>query len=241
MAISALPSVALFAAIFMFGWRLKIFPSERVALSLGAGVSCAYVFIHMLPDLNEAGAEFVAATSHLSLPAPHLRVYFSALLGFLIFFSLENLRASFHPDAHNADGRQARLLAAVNVGGFAIYVALVGYLLVRGISGETVPVAQYSGAMALHFLGIDYTLSEEHGALYRRVGRFILAGAALAGWGLGALTEFSKPVIITLLGFVSGGVVMNSMILELPDHEEHHFGAFVLGALAYTALLAFVH
>jgi len=241
MAISALPSVALFAAIFMFGWRLKIFPSERVALSLGAGVSCAYVFIHMLPDLNEAGAEFVAATSHLSLPAPHLRVYFSALLGFLLFFSLENLRASFRTGARTADSPHARLLAVVTMGGFVIYVALVGYLLVRGITGEPVPVVQYSGAMALHFLGVDYSLSEQHGVFYRRVGRFILAGAALAGWGVGALTEFSKPVIVTLVGFVSGGVVMNSMILELPDHEEHHFGAFVLGALAYTALLAFIH
>lgn len=241
MPFDSLPAVLLFAAVFVFGRRLRVLRSERAALSLGAGVSCAYVFIHMLPDLNEAGAEFVAATAHLSLPAPHLRVYFAALLGFLVFFSLENLKASFHARAEEETVRVPGLFTAVSIGGFAIYVALAGYLLVRGITGEAVPIGQYSVAMALHFLGVDYSLEEEHGALYRRTGRFILAGAALAGWGIAALTELSKPVIITLLGFVSGGVVMNSMILELPEHEEHHFGAFVLGALGYTTLLAFIH
>lgn len=241
MAIHSLPAALIFAAVFVFGWRLRVFPSERTALSFGAGISTAYVFMHMLPQLSEAGAEFVEATAPRALPAPHLRVYFSALLGFLVFFSLETFKASVHARAEAGVVPPLRLFPTLSIGGFGIYVALVGYLLVRSITDHAAPIAQYAVAMALHFLGIDYTLDEAHGAPYRRTGRFILAGAALAGWGIGALTELSKPVVITLLGFVSGGVVMNSMILELPDHEQHHFGALAAGAAGYAVLLAFVH
>ena len=69
--------------------------------------------------------------------------------------------------------------------------------MVRGISDTALPVALYAIAMGLHFIGVDHSLQREHGATYMRVGRFVLAGAALAGWSVGMMTEISRAAIIS--------------------------------------------
>jgi hypothetical protein len=39
------------------------------------------------------------------------------------------------------------------------------------------------------------------------------------------------------MGLVSGGVIMNSTIMELPHEKEGKFWAFVLGAVLYAAIM----
>ena len=68
--------------------------------------------------------------------------------------------------------------------------------------------------MGLHFIGVDHSLLREHGAAYMRVGRFVLAAAALGGWSVATMMDLSRPLIITSLGLISGGVVMNSMVMD---------------------------
>ena len=83
----------LFALIFIFGWRLHRARTPRAVLSLGAGATASYVFVRMLPELDEAKTAFVAASAGRALPAPELRVYTAALVGFIVFYGLENLVA----------------------------------------------------------------------------------------------------------------------------------------------------
>ena len=128
----------------------------------------------------------------------------------------------------------------LHVGGFAVYAWLVTYLMVRGISDAPLPIALYAIAMGLHFIGVDHSLLREHGATYMRVGRFVLAAAALAGWSVAMMTEISRAAITTGLGLVSGGVVMNSMVMELPTEKDGRFWPFVTGAAGYTALLLLI-
>ena len=242
MATESLLATLVFAAIFLFGQRLHITSSSRTALSFGAGVTTAYVFVRMLPEMNEAGNAFVAVTAHMALPTPELRIYVSALAGFILFYALENMVAWSREQVRPINGVQEKLspVFILHVGGFALYAWLVCYLMVRGITAKPVPIALYAVAMGLHFLGIDHSLAREDGAAYLTLGRFILAGAALAGWASAILTEVSKPVVITGFGLVSGGVIMNSMIMELPTERDGRLAPFVLGALGYTGLLALI-
>ncbi len=234
----------LFALIFLSGNKLEgpLGFSRRRVLSAAAGVSIAYVFIRMLPELNEAGRAFVKTTAHRRLPFPELRVYTSALAGFILFYGLEHLakwsQVTGRKDVPGYGGGDPVFL--LHIGGFAMYGWLVTYLMVRSISEQPLPVFLYALAMGLHFLAVDHALGREHGNLYARPGRQILAAAVLAGWLCGVLAEFHKPVVLTLLGFVSGGVVMNSMIMELPTEKEGRFWAFCLGAGAYAMLLAVI-
>jgi hypothetical protein len=119
------------------------------------------------------------------------RVYTAALLGFIVFYGLENLvawsRERVEPDDRGRDWTNPVFL--LHVGGFALYAWLVTYLMVRGISDTPLPIALYATAMGLHFIGIDHSLLREHGATYMRVGRFALAAAALAGWSVAMVTE----------------------------------------------------
>lgn len=234
-----LVATVLFATIFIFGWRLHRTRTPRAALSIGAGATASYVFVRLLPELGEAQAAFVAATAGRSLPAPEFRVYTAALLGFIVFYGLEHLVA-WSREPENVRGDWSSPVFLLHVGGFAIYAWLVTYLMVRGISDTPLPVTLYAIAMGLHFVGVDHSLLREHGAAYMRVGRFVLAAAALAGWSVAMMTEISRAAIITSLGLISGGVVMNSMVMELPTEKDGRFWPFVVGAAAYTVLLLLV-
>ena len=234
-----------FAAIFVFGNKLHIGyrTHPRRALSAAGGTAVAYVFIHLLPELERAGDTFVEITADQSLPFPEYRVYLAALIGFILFYGLEHM-------VHwsRLSGRHERTgygigdpIFILHIVGFALYAGLISYLMVRSIEdGKPVPLLMYGIAMGLHFLSTDYSLHHEHGRLYEVCGKWVLAGAVLAGWVCGALTELHKPVVITMLGLVTGGVVMNSMIVELPGEKDGKFLPFCAGAAAYSALLFFI-
>jgi hypothetical protein len=91
--------------------------------------------------------------------------------------------------------------------------------------------------MTCHFLAIDHALREEHGAAFDRTGRFVLAGTCVLGWGAGLLFAVPPFVLALLLAFVSGAVIMNSAIMELPSEKDGRFWPFVMGGLAYGLLL----
>ena len=95
----------------------------------------------------------------------------------------------------------------------------------------------YAVAIAFHLLSLTHDLSNEYGAAYQRVGRFILAGAALLGWGGGLLFALPGSMVTLLLAFVSGAVIMNSLIMELPSEKDGRFWPFMAGGLLYGVIL----
>jgi hypothetical protein len=230
-----------FAAVFLFGRRLQVSRKgwRRASVSAGAGAAVAYVFVHLLPDLEEAGRAFVQATAARTLWFAESRVYLAALAGFVVFYGLEHLvawsRRTVQPEEAGAEGDSPVFL--LHIGGFSVYAAMVTYLMVRGTGLAEASIALYAVAMALHFLSLDHSLLREHAARYLRPGRYILATAVLAGWVCGALVEVPTPVVCALTGLVSGGVIMNSMIMELPREKEGKFWPFVLGAAVYAAIV----
>ena len=51
------------------------------------------------------------------------------------------------------------------------------------------------------------------------------------------MIDLPKPVVILLFGFVSGGVVSVTGIVELPKGKEGKFILFMTGAFSYATLL----
>ena len=85
-----LPTVAALAAPYLVAGKLR-FPEGypcRVRLSLAGGVSVAYVFVQLLPELNE-GQEAVAEVVGEGLAFIKSHVYLLALLGLAVFYGLE--------------------------------------------------------------------------------------------------------------------------------------------------------
>jgi hypothetical protein len=242
--IETLCIASLFAAIFIFGEKFHIIYRihKRRTLSAAGGAAVAYVFIHLLPELARAGNTFVKITADWSLPLPEYRVYAAALAGFILFYGLEHMVrwSRLSGRREQAGYGIGNPIFILHVGGFAMYAGLISYLMVRGIDEQSVPILIYGIAMGLHFFSMDHSLHNEYGSMYDKFGKWILAGAVLTGWVCGTLTEFPKTVVITMLGLVSGGVVMNSMIMELPEEKDGRFLPFCAGAAAYAALLFFI-
>ena len=60
---------------------------------------------------------------------------------------------------------------------------------------------------------------------------------AVLGWAIAALVELPPMALASPMAFVSGAVIINSMIMELPSNKDCRFAAFLVAALAYGLLL----
>ena len=107
--------------------------------------------------------------------------------------------------------------------------------------GDLAVLATFAIAMALHFLVTDYGLREDFRRGWMRTGRWVLSGAVVVGWLLGALLTLPEIAILGAIALLGGGVILNVLKEELPEERQSRFGALVAGAGAYTALLAFAH
>jgi hypothetical protein len=117
-----------------------------------------------------------------------MAVYFAALIGFLTFYGLEHRRPRLRRRTGKAgqDGQRFRIYLS----GFAAYVALMAYLLVHNLETSPASIALYALAINFHFLAVDHALRHEYGAVYERVGRFVLAAMSLLGWGTAYCSPF---------------------------------------------------
>lgn len=228
----ALGAVHLFAARIRF---LDVVPRSRW-LSFAGGVSVAYVFVHLLPELAEAQrtVEETGAPAFLEQHA-----YLLSLVGLAVFYGVERAAAVSRRDRRRA-GESDETSATVfwlGILSFAVYNALIGYLLRERLAIGVVEFLFYAVAMGLHFAVNDYGLRAHHGTAYRRLGRWLLAASLLVGWGASAVGELSPVTLAVTLAILSGGVVVNVLKEELPEDRKSRFYAFAVGAAAYSAVL----
>ena len=244
--LETLVSTLIFASIFFAGPRLRLIletnKDYRRFVSFGAGIAIAYVFMAFLPELSEASAIFVEQTRHLALISPEHRVYGASLLGFVLFYGIEyiaNWKPAVGQEAPEADPTE-RIRFVATIAAYSLYAGLICYLLVHSLESGYTNEAIYTVAMALHFTSLRYSLWNEYGDLFARMGKNILGVSCLVGWLIAVFLPQPLTVIITLLGFVSGGVIMTTIIAELPGEKEGHFLYFFLGAVLYAGLLILI-
>jgi hypothetical protein len=236
MNVVALCAALAFAGVFLAGVKAPFRETwwHRSGLSAAAGVSVAYVFVHLLPALSMGEKQFIADTLGRHLPFPQLRLYVAALTGFVVFYGMDTMVRWSRDEARRFTG-DPRFLIHIAV--FSVYVWLVSYLLIRGVERSVQSTAIYAVAMALHFHLLGTSLLREHKSKYMWPGRYVLACAALLGWICGTLAGMPGPVILTLAGIIAGGIIMNSMVFELPREKEGRFWPFAFGAAVYTGIL----
>lgn len=231
------PAVAvafLLALVHVFATRLVFLdrvPRSRW-LSAAGGLSVAYVFAHLLPEIA-AGHEALGEAGRGDQPPPTL--WLVALAGLAAYYGVERFAKCSR--GGNAGAATAPAVFWVHIAAFALYNVLVGYLLLHRLEAGTGALALFGLAMALHFLVNDHGLHAHHKHRYRRVGRWLLAGAVLAGHALGLVVGIGDAAVSVLIAFLGGGVVLNVLKEELPEERESRFLPFVLGAAAYAVLL----
>lgn len=239
--VETLAASFLFALAFIFGSRLHS-PGNirrRGLLSFSAGAAVAYIFVHLSPELEQARNVFIRESSYVASHLAPYAVYVATMLGFVFFYGLDQFVMglkpaieSLHPDKPSGDAA-----FRVHVGVLGAYGWLISYLLVDTLEEGAVPIGLYAVAMTFHFLTVSHGMYREYGTRYDRKGAPLLAVCSLAGWACGMLVDLSKPIVAVLLGLVAGGVIVNTLIGELPREKEGRFFPFLFGAFFYTALL----
>ena len=80
-------------------------------------------------------------------------------------------------------------------------------------------------------------LTHEYGERYVQTGSWVLTVAALTGALCGHGMGLPEPLVVILVAVVMGGVIINSMVAELPSEKQGEALPFVGGALCYTAIM----
>jgi len=226
------------AAVHVFAGKLRFLEgTPRSAwLSVAAGISVAYVFLYLLPELAARQSSLQeAADGFFSFVEHH--AYVAALAGLTTFYGLERASKAFRRRAeHGSPHDQGTGIFWTHMLLLAFYNMLIGYLLAKhtGTAGDLV---FFVIAMALHLLVMDRGLRDHYRHIYHDAGRWLLSAALLVGWGVSTAVGIPEPLISLLIAFVAGGIVLNVLKEELPEQRQSRFSAFMLGAALYSALL----
>lgn len=223
------------AVVHLFSSKLRfldIIPRSRW-LSIAGGVAVAYVVLHLLPQLQEYHEVLSDVGNALPLPGEHA-VYILTLLGLVVFYGLEKFVRKAKPRGER-DTTDAGTFW-LHIGSYTVYNALIGYLLVRE-DRDWQSLALFFIGIGLHFVVNDHGLRQHHKQQYRRVGRWVLAGAIVLGWLAGVSTDINEAITASVVAFLAGGILLNTFKEELPEERESRFWAFGLGTLGYAAIL----
>lgn len=234
-------TVLAFVLVHVFGGKLAFLSRtpRSIWLSAAGGVSVAYVFVHLLPELAEHQQVIGERARDAGLlGAIESHAYLIALLGLALFYGVERFARAKSGRRPGGEQQDAPLdVFWVHLGAFALYNVLIGYLLLHREEADLRGLIIYGVAMSLHFIVNDQGLRQQHGQTYHRYGRWLLATAPIAGLLLGLATNVPALLVSALFAFLAGGVILNVLKEELPEDRQSRFSAFALGAASYSALL----
>jgi len=222
------------SSVYIFGHKLRA-RSHRRWVSIAAGVSVAWVFIDLLPEIAE-GQERFSTGSHRGLALfPEQTIFVAAMLGFVLFYGLECMVSA------SAEEKEPSLVfSSLRIAAFAGYSSLIAYLLIHNPWRSVPALLLYSLAMAFHFLLVCHSLFSDRNGTHLSPWQWTLALSVMVGWFAGILTSIPEQWLARITGFVCGGVIMNTLVVELPEGRGGLFWPFVLAALAYSLVLIIV-
>ncbi|MEN9224202.1 MAG: hypothetical protein Q6M54_01900 [Thermostichus sp. DRC_bins_24] len=202
---------------------------QRYWVSLGGGISLAYVFTAFLAEVTDIQQHLIP------LEVPVLgylieHIHLLMLLGIVTVYGLEGLAQS---------SKQELLLHPrvfwVHIGFFAFYNILLAYLL-QHTAEEWLSCLLLTFALAIHLSIVSKDLFEQHPHLFSSRGRWLLIGSLFIGWLLGRGSLLPEIALAASIAFVAGVLIFQVLKHELPE-TEGHFGAFLAGVVGFAGLL----
>lgn len=234
--------VLILLALHGWGGRLVFlrYIPRSPALSVAGGVATAYVFGHILPELRRL-SETIRQSLGEHLPFLDHHSYLVAMLGFILFYGIEKA-AVFSRDRQRQVGggeevEPEQTVFWLHTISFAVYNALIGYLLLHLEEQTTVNMYLFTIAIGLHLLVNDFSLCNHYRKRYERVGRWVLIAGLLVGVAVSLLLDLPERFISPIYAFLAGGIILNSIKEEIPEQNRSRFWAFAAGAIGYMLIL----
>lgn len=233
--------IALAATLFLMlshalsAWFSSRLPDKgRTFISFSGGVSVAYVFLDMLPNLveyNKPIGEYLIENQWLT-SFTEMSIYIVALIGFLIYYGFDLFAERYQAAKHDN-----RVIYVLHLGMFCIYNILITYTMsLRALTGITYTVL-FTFAMALHFILTDRKLCRMFPLRFNALGRVFLNVSLFAGWFASAVFDPVRVLFVAFMtAFLAGSILLNVFREELPKSDLASFRWFVLGAVLIAVI-----
>ena len=195
-------------------FKLRKHPERQDAFS--GGLSVAYVFLHLIPSLD---------ASH-ELVGP--RIYFVALLGFVVFYGLDVL---FRPPRHTHPTRYHAYLAV-----FFLYDGLLVFTLGLELPPTAILTLVFAVSLSLDVLSTDIELQGDYGARFVKSGRWVLLAGVAVGYALSLVRRPHPLVVDVFTAALAGFMMFHTFKGVFPVSRNRKFTAFVAGLLTFWLL-----
>ena len=234
--ITEIITVAIFVAIHLFSYRVRRFGylPRSVWLSAGGGVSIAYVFVDLLPEIAES--EAVVADSG---GEDGRIVWFAVFAGLSAFYVLDCLARKKAAKDGSVFRNPRSAHYWVHLLAFVLYNLMVGALLIHTDRESKVEAVLFAVAMGLHLLVVDKSLNEDFREKWKSAGRWVVSAAVIVGCLASSALSLDGLFSQACFAFLGGGVILNSMKEELPQAKDSRLVAFVIAGFGFAALLHF--
>lgn len=214
-----------FGGIHIFYHRLHrwLYREERIAISFGGGMAIAYIFLHLLPELEKGDQEIGSG------------IHFVTLTGFLLFYGMQRFawRASQKEISKYGD-----LLFYIQLAFSCLYSFLLVYSIPELFESNLIFVFLYVVAMGFHLLHNDYSLGEKYHHKFKSWGRYVLLGAVVVGLATDIFVKPANELVADILtAILAGSLLFNVFQEELPEPENTSFTWFLAGVIVYVLLL----
>lgn len=228
--------VVFLSCVHIFANRISILNElpRRNWLSLAGGISVAFIFLHILPELQQLQGSL--ADENLLPYFFENEIYAISMAGILLFYGIEQMIIHLQEETSEKKIRD-HVIFWSHIGVFALFNSFIGYYLHNEMKVEGLSSFLTFVALGFHFLINDYSLLRHHDTMYHNTGRWVMSAAVIAGWGIGASFTIPDIVLSLLFAIIAGAIVVNSFKEELPEEKESNFLFFLFGAVLYTLLL----
>lgn len=207
-----------------------LYKHKKIWVSLVGGISVGYVFMSLLPKLSDYTV-YIANLESGRWEFMQYRIYFFALIGFVVYFAVDIWSGSENP----------RTLYWKQVQGvfFCIYNFFVGYILLQFSRTGFLPIFLVALVLCAHLMGIDHLLYTWHSIYFKKVLRWLMASSLIIGWLIGMTIILPKMFKVSAIAFISGAILINVMTEELPNKDKKRYLEFLAG-VAFTVIVAFI-
>lgn len=192
--------------------------------SFSGGLAISYVFIYLLPTLHNEQQNIETRFFNLAMDS---EIYIIGLLGVVMLMAVQ---ISIH---QNYVSHESSFW--LTIGFYALYNALVSFTIISS-AVDGLQALFYGFAIGMHFLAVAHDMWREFPKQYNAIGRYILAAGILVGWILALTTDLSALTKSIIFAFVSGAMIYNVFINELPKEKDTHFPSFLISVLFYSLI-----
>ena len=208
-------------------------------LSYAAGVGITFVAIRLLPDVGKGSGkvqQLLSGTPLHDVPAPAFAAVLVSLLVFYGFYRL--IKASKQRERKSKSNPHSALGPFwAHQTAYAALNAVIGFLILQQVERGWTALLLFFVAKSHALLVLDHAFFDDHGEIYDRIGRWLVAMAIPTGAALHLAIDVPEAGITLMKAVLGGAVILNMLGEEMPREKRASFWPFCLGALFYVTLM----